>query len=163
MDLFEYVFVLVSIIIGLALRHLLQGVAGIVLAALAAAALSACATRAPADGAGPPSLVIAPGQPAPPQARFYADCIAQAAAADTFDREANVLRFRCEGEVAQRFYEGLGAWSTAVGAELRGADGRIWRFSTPIRENPSFVDFCRRLDQHYDCTVVLNVGEFLAQ
>jgi len=124
--------------------------------------LSACASSGESAPAGPPSLVIAQGLPAPPQARFYADCIAQAAAANTFDREANVLRFRCEGDVAQRFYDGLGPWSAQIGSEMQ--DGaRTWRFSTPIRENPSFVDFCRHDGARYDCTVVLNVGAFLAQ
>ncbi len=121
---------------------------------------SACAS-AP-EPAGPPSLEISAGLPAPPQARFYADCIAQAAQANTYDREANVLRFRCDGDVAQRFFDGLGAWSASIGSEMQ-AEGRTWRFSTRIERDPSFVDFCRRAGEAYDCTVVLNVGEFLAQ
>lgn len=125
----------------------------------AAIALAACAS-AP-EHSGPPSLVIARGQPAPAQARFYADCVAQAAAARTYDREANVIRFHCDGAPAQAFFEGLGPWSAQVGSEIQ-ADGVIWRFSVPIRENPSFVDFCRRTADRYDCTVVLNVGEYLA-
>ena len=130
----------------------------------AALALSACATAGGDEApSGPPSLVVAEGAPAPAQARFYADCIAQAAQANTYDREANVLRFHCDGAVAQRFYDGLAAWSTQIGAQYE-ADGVTWRFSSAIRENPSFVDFCRRTSaSRYDCTVVLNVGEFLAE
>lgn len=133
------------------------------LAPVVALALAACATTGGDDAApsGPPTLVIAPGQAAPAQARFYADCIAQAAARDSYDREANVLRFRCDGAVAQRFYDGLAAWSAAQGSQYE-AEGVTWRFSTRITQNPSFVDFCRNRGADYDCTVVLNVGEFLA-
>lgn len=130
----------------------------------AALLLGACASTGEREAPiGPPSFVIAPGQPAPAQARYYADCIAQAAAANTYDREANVLRFQCSGDVAQRFYDGLAAYSASIGSQYE-ADGATWRFSTTIRENPSFVDFCRRTSAaRYDCTVVLNVGEFLAE
>ena len=127
----------------------------------ALATLCACAS-APEAPAGPPSLQIAPGLPAPPQARFYADCIAQAAQANTYDREANVLRFHCDGAVAQRFFEGLGPWSAEIGSALEG-EGRTWRFSTVIEQNPSFADFCWREGDVFGCTVVLNVGEFLAR
>jgi hypothetical protein len=134
------------------------------LAIIAAALLvAACASTSDAAPSGPPALMVVPGQPAPAQARFYADCIAQAAQAQTYDREANVLRFHCDGLTAQRFFDGLAAWSAEIGAQYE-ADGVTWRFSTPIRENPSFVDFCRRTrEARYDCTVVLNVGEFLAE
>lgn len=126
---------------------------------VAAVALSACATSEPPTG--PPSLVVAAGTPAPPQARLYVDCVTQAAGANTYDREANTLRFQCTGEVAQRFFDGLGAWSAQVRSEYTEG-GRTWRFSTPLRENPSGVDFCRRDAERYECTVVLNVGEFLS-
>lgn len=128
----------------------------------AASILAACASTPDAAPSGLPTLVVAPGQAAPPQSRFYADCIAQAAQANTYDREANVLRFHCDGAVAQRFYDGLAAWSAEIGSQYE-ADGVTWRFSNAIRENPSFVDFCRRGATQYDCTVVLNVGEFLAE
>ncbi len=126
-------------------------------------ALTACATGAAEAPSGPPTLVVAPGLPAPAQSRFYANCISQAALANTYDREANVLRFHCNGAVAQQFFDGLAAWSTHIGSQYE-ADGVTWRFSAAIRENPSFVDFCRRTSANaYDCTVVLNVGEFLAE
>lgn len=134
------------------------------IAFVCALALAACVS-APEEPVGPPSLVLAPGQLAPAQAQFYVDCIVQAAQARTFDREGNVLRFHCDGDVAGRFFEGLGAWSNEIGSQYE-SDGVIWRFSTPIRENPSFVDFCRLYEEfapRYDCTVVLNVGEFLAE
>lgn len=126
-------------------------------------ALTACAS-APEPAQGPPTLDIAPGQAVPAQAHFYADCVAQSAAARNYDREGNVIRFHCEGAPARVFFDGLGPYSAEVGSEIV-AMGRTWRFSTPIRQNPSFVDFCRRQGEgdaaRYDCTVVLNVGEFL--
>ncbi len=129
----------------------------------AAFALTACATSGGDDvPSGPPTLVVAPGLPAPAQSRFYVDCIAQAAAANTYDREGNVLRFHCDGAPAQRFYERLAAWSAEIGSQYE-AEGVTWRFTSTIRENPSFRDFCRHGPQGYDCTVVLNVGEFLAE
>lgn len=138
-----------------------------IFAAFAALSLAACASANDEDApAGPPSLTIAPGQPAPAQARFYVDCITHSAAANTFDREANVIRFHCDGAPAQRFFDGLGAWSAQVRSEIADGD-RLWRFSTPIRENPSFADFCTRTGAaataRYECTIVLNVGEFLGQ
>ena len=132
-------------------------------AAIAALFLAACATSGGDEApAGPPHLVVAPGQTVPAQGRFYADCIAQSIQQTGYDREANVLRFHCDGAVAQRFYEGLSAWSAEIGSQYE-AEGVTWRFSTTIRENPSFRDFCRHGPQGYDCTVVLNVGEFLAE
>lgn len=128
----------------------------------AALLLGACATSGDEAPAGPPTLVVAPGLPAPAQARFYTDCIAQAVQLGAFDREENVLRFRCNGAIAQRFYDGLAAWSAEIGSQYE-ADGVMWRFTTTIQENPSFRDFCRHGPQGYDCTVVLNVGEFLAE
>ncbi len=133
-----------------------------IVAILAAFTLAACATS-PEAPSGAPTLVIAPGAPAPAQSRFYADCISQAAGANSYDREANVLRFHCSGAVAQRFFEGLANWSTQIGSQYE-AEGVMWRFTSTIRENPSFVDFCRRTTaQAYDCTIVLNVGAFLTE
>ena len=45
-----------------------------IVAILAAFTLAACATS-PEAPSGAPTLVIAPGAPAPAQSRFYADCI----------------------------------------------------------------------------------------
>ena len=77
-------------------------------------ALAACATGpAPTDAA--PTLAVAPGQPATPQAHFYADCIKQAIAAASYDREDGLIRFHCAGAPADAFYNGLAAWSVAPG------------------------------------------------
>lgn len=133
------------------------------LAIAAAVALAACATSGESEApAGPLSLVVAPGEPVPAQGRFYADCITQSIQQTGYDREGNVIRFHCDGAVAQRFYDGLAAWSAEIGSEYEG-DGATWRFTTTISENPSFRDFCKHSRAHYTCTVVLNVGEFLAE
>ncbi len=139
---------------------MMRSVVGLLLVAM----LAGCATSGGGDQApaGPPSLAVAPGQPAPTQARFYADCIVQSVSSPGYDREGNVIRFHCNGDVARRFFDGLEAWSAEGGQQI--VDGnRTWRFTTPIRENPSFVDFCTRAGTQYECTVVLNVGEFLAE
>lgn len=132
------------------------------LALLASAGLAACATAPEPVGA--PSLKEAPGLPAPPQARLYANCVAQAATAGTYDRDAtlNVIRFRCEGAPARAFYEGLGPWAAQIGSELVG-EGRTWRFGSKIERDPSGLDYCTEGDgDDWRCAVVLNVGEFLA-
>jgi hypothetical protein len=94
--------------------------------------------------------------------RFYADCITQASAARTYDREGTTLRFRCTGEPARDFYEGLGSWAARTGSEREG-EGRTWRFTSPMQRDPSGLDFCTRdAAGEHRCTVVLRVGEFLA-
>jgi len=132
---------------------------------LAAVLLAGCATSAEAP-VGPRSLEIAAGVPAPAQAQFYIDCIDQASEARTYDREGNVIRFHCNGAPAERFFRGLAAWSAGAGTEIT-SDDAIWRFTSPMQQNPSFLDFCRSEGDgetaRYSCTVVLNVGEFLAQ
>lgn len=135
-----------------------------ILSVALALVLAGCATFSGGEEApaGPPSLEITPGQPAPAQARFYADCIVQSVSGPGYDREGNVIRFHCNGDVARRFFDGLEGWSAEGGQQIIDGD-RVWRFSTPIRENPSFVDFCTRTGAEHECTVVLNVGEFLEE
>ena len=131
----------------------------IVVAALASLAVAACATSPePADG--PLSLAVEAGVPAPAQARFYADCIAQAAAAWTYDRIDTTIRFQCDGAPARAFYEGLAAWSASGGAEVT-ADGRTWRFTQKPQRDPSGLDYCWRESDVHRCTVVLTVGDYL--
>ncbi|HVK79999.1 MAG TPA: hypothetical protein VM915_05250 [Verrucomicrobiae bacterium] len=136
----------------------------------AALTLSACAST-PADTfIGPPSLEVSADIPAPARARFYADCIRQSATSGDYFREESddtLLRFNCEGDVAQRFFEGLGPYSAQVGSEMI-VGTRTWRFTAPIRRNTIGLDYCWRdqpnenAEPVYECTVVLNVGAFLA-
>ena len=127
--------------------------------------LAACASGGAAPS-GPPTVISAPGQPAPPQARFYADCIAQAAETRAYDKEpdADLLRFTCTGEVARAFWDGLDGWSTEIDSRLEG-EGRRWRFTQKLERNPWGVDHCSTDTSGGDprCVVVLNVGEFLSR
>ena len=137
------------------------------LAACLAAAMSTTACASMGGGAdSPPSdpiLTRAAGEPAPPQAAFYADCIAAAAAAKTYVREPgqNFLRFTCTGAVARTFYDALGPWSASQGSEYAVA-GRTERFGQRLIEDTVGIDSCSTDGVgDYQCTVVLNVGEFL--
>ena len=129
-------------------------------ALILALALGACATTAHEDP-GPRSFAAASGAPAPAQARFYADCIAQAAAAHSYDREQNWIRFHCAGAPAQAFFDGLAGWSAHKGSEY-SADGRTYRFTDTMNHDPSGLDYCWRSDAEYGCTIVLNAGDYLA-
>lgn len=129
------------------------------------AALSACASAPEPAPVGPPVVALTPGLPAPPQAQLYADCIAQAAAAKTYntERDGGTLRFTCNGDVAKRFYDGLGARSAEVGSEYQ-ADGLTWRFSNRLIKDAYGVDGCSSDGAgNYRCVVVLNAGGFIDQ
>ncbi len=133
-----------------------------IVAALATLTLAACATKAEIP-AGPPSLVEGVGSAPPAQARFYSACIIYAAAQGNVDRIGNTLRYRCGGAPAQAFYEGLGAFSAELGSEYQG-EGRTYRVTQKLQSDLSGVDFCfRDAAGAYGCTVVLNVGAFLAK
>jgi hypothetical protein len=130
------------------------------LIAFTALALGACTTTQLV--APEPTLDVAPGQPAPPQARLYAACIAQAAETAQYDREDGWIRFHCGNEVARLFYEALGPYSARIHSELTG-QGRTWRFTQVMRRSPSGLDYCWRDDAGgYGCTIVLNAGSFIA-
>lgn len=129
------------------------------LIALAALSLAACANTQLV--APEPTLDIAPGQPAPVQARLYAACIAQSNQTQQYDREGHWLRFHCGGDIARAFYDALGTYSARIHSERTGA-GRTWRFTQVMQRNPSGLDYCWRDDAGgYGCTIVLAAGEFI--
>lgn len=133
-----------------------------VLAALVV--LGACASG-PGAPLGPASVARLAALPAPPQARFYADCIAASAAAGDYLREpdADVLRFTCSGSTARTFYDGLATWSASQDSQIV-ADGRTWRFTQKLIRDPQGIDGCSTGGPNdYRCVVVLNVGEFLSE
>ena len=80
-----------------------------IVAGLLAALLGACASAPEPEVAGAPVVALTPGLPAPPQARLYADCVAQAAETGAYQRERDggTLRFTCAGETAKSFYDGV--------------------------------------------------------
>jgi hypothetical protein len=138
---------------------------------LFAAALAACATSGGDEPMGPPSLEVSENVEPPPQAAFYADCIAQSAAEHTYYRDTRmdeVLRFNCAGDVAQRFFDGLAARSAAQQSEMV-VGMRTWRFTNRIETDTIGLDYCWRdqpntnAEPVYACTVVLNVGDFLKE
>lgn len=129
-------------------------------ALILAGALSACVTVEVTNDA-TPSLAIARGEAVPPRAQVYVDCMRQAIDARTYDREENLIRFHCNGEPAQRFYDGLASRSARVGSEYT-ADGRTLRFTERLQENTTGVDYCARdAAGAHSCTVVFNAGDFL--
>ena len=144
-----------------------------VFAAIAAlslsASLAACATAhdAKADGAsgGPTDLTLPAGDPAPPQARLYADCISQSVATGSFDRAGGFIRFRCDGAPARAFYDGLAAWSAKIGSEIT-VDGRTWRATQKVHKDLSGLDYCWHAptaNPAYGCTTVFNAGDFIRE
>jgi hypothetical protein len=134
-----------------------------------AVALAACATSGDDEPVGSPSLEVSANAPAPANAAFYADCIAQSAAEHTYFRDTRadeILRFNCAGDVAQRFFDGLAERSAAEQSEMV-VGIRTWRFTNRIRRDTIGLDYCWRdqpnanAEPIYECTVVLNVGPFL--
>lgn len=130
--------------------------------AFAMLALSACASAPEPVPSGPPDLTLTPGLPAPPQARLYADCIAQAASAGDMNRERDggTLRFTCTGDVATRFYNGLAVWSAKAGSEYQH-EGRTYRFSKKLIKDSYGVDYCVADAGAHTCIVILAIGPFI--
>lgn len=134
-----------------------------ILVGLSVLTLSACASHPKPAPAGPPDLALTAPLPAPPQAKLYADCIAQAASTGAYntERDGGTLRFTCMGNAAKAFYEGLGPRSAEVGSEYV-ADGLTWRFSNKLIKDSYGVDGCSRDGAgDYRCVVILNAGGFI--
>ncbi len=70
------------------------------------------------------------------------------------------MRFTCTGDVADRFFEGLGAWSRSVGSEIVD-DGSVFRFSRKLIKNSYGVDFCVDRAGVRSCVVILAIGAFI--
>jgi hypothetical protein len=133
---------------------------------IASLSLTACATvRGEDTPAGPPTVIRTPGEPAPAQAKLYADCLAASAAAGAYEKEpgADLLRLTCAGAPARAFYDGLSVWSTiGEGSEIV-AEGRTWRYTQKIEKDPFGLDDCSTDGAgDYRCTIILTVGKFLS-
>ncbi len=129
--------------------------------------LSGCITIGGGDDApeGPPTVIRTPGEPAPPQAKLYADCLAASAAAGTYEKEPGIdlLRLTCTGAPAHAFYDALAAWASTGGGSEVVAEGRTWRYTQKIVRNPYGLDDCSTDGRgDYRCTITLNVGTFLS-
>lgn len=138
------------------------------LAGLAAAlSLTACA-HAPEASIGPPDYAPIAGDPAPPHARLYADCLAQAAANGTYRRAADgggdeLILFTCTGAPARAFYDALGPWSAQIGSGFEH-DGRSYRSTAKVQANLFGVDSCSAVGgADHRCVLTFNAGDFLDQ
>ena len=99
------------------------------------------------------------------RARLYADCIGEAVAANRYgrahDEDTELVVFTCIGPPARAFFEGLDAWSLAVGSQVE-ADGRILRSTNPVLRDLFGVDHCiRSRAGEHSCSISLNAGAFL--
>lgn len=126
------------------------------------ATLSACA-HAPEAAVGPPDYASIATSPAP-NARLYADCIAQAATngayGRAYDEDTELVLFTCRGAPARAFYDGLAARSAEVSSK-RTANGRTWRSTNPVQRNLFGVDWCATDGREHECVISLNAGDFL--
>lgn len=139
-------------------------------AVAAALSLAACATggghEEAAAPAGPISFTEEAGQPANDAAKFYADCIAQSAQQQTYDRDDGLIRFRCNAQPAKALYDGLAQHAAASGAEY--VDGkRTIRSSQALKRDVSGRDYCwQEQGDHtlsWGCTLVFNAGTYVTK
>lgn len=128
-------------------------------------ALGACAHAPEAAPVAPDFTPIA-GEPAPPNARYYADCIGQAATSGTFRRASDgggdeLILFTCTGAAARAFYDALGPWSARLGSGF-DHEGRTYRSTAKVVANMFGVDSCSAAsDADHRCVITFNAGDFL--
>ncbi len=128
-------------------------------------ALAACAHAPDAAPAAPDYTPIA-GDPAPPNARYYADCLGQAAASGAFRRASDgggdeLILFTCTGAPARAFYDALGLWSVRLGTGFLH-EGRSYRSTAKVQADMFGVDSCSAAgDADHRCVLSFNAGDFL--
>jgi hypothetical protein len=131
---------------------------------LAPFALVGCSTAEPAMHP-QPSYAPIPGAPAPANARLFIDCIDQSIDQRTFDHVSDegtdMIRFRCQGDAARAFYDGLASRSAEVGSEhVEGH--RTYRSTNALNADLFGADFCWSEDGAWGCELNFNAGDFLA-
>jgi len=132
---------------------------------IAGLSLAGCATTSD-EVAVPPDYSEVPTDAAPPAARYYVDCFAQAIASGTYRRADDgggdeLLLFTCTGEPARAFFEALGAWSAQAGSEFM-IDDRVARSTARVQRNLYGVDYCSaRAGQDHRCVISFNAGDFI--
>ena len=136
------------------------------IAVILSATLAACA-HAPEAVPAPPDYTPITGDPAPPNARYYADCIGQAAASSAYRRASDgggdeLILFTCTGAPARAFYDALGLWSVRLGTGFLH-DGRSYRSTAKVQRNMFGVDSCSVDASNTDhrCVITFNAGDFL--
>lgn len=137
-----------------------------VTAAVLLVALTACAHAPEAAPIAPDYSPIA-GDPAPPNARYCADCIGQAASTGSFRRASDgggdeLILFTCTGAPARAFYDALGPWSVRLDTGFLH-DGRSYRSTAKVQANMFGVDSCsvNASDADPRCVITFNAGDFL--
>lgn len=140
----------------------------ITLAVVSAFACAACAT-APNAPPPPPNYSTVPTQAPTPNARLYAACLLQAAAADAYRRADNgdgaeYILFTCTGAPAAAFATALIPWSEKIGSMFQ-RDGRIFRSTAKVEADLYGVDSCSTDATGGDaiCILSFNAGDFLDQ
>lgn len=127
--------------------------------------LTACA-HAPEAVTTSPDYAPISGDPAPANARYYADCIGQAAGSGAFRRAADgggdeLILFTCTGPPARAFYDALGPWSARIGSGF-DHEGRSYRSTAKVEANMFGVDSCSAIaDSDHRCVITFNAGDFL--
>lgn len=127
--------------------------------------MTACA-HAPAAGPTAPDYAPIAGEPAPPNARYYADCIGQAAVSGTFRRASDgggdeLILFTCTGAPARAFYDALGPWSVTHDSAFEHGD-RSYRSTAKVVANMFGVDSCSAAaGADHRCVITFNAGDFL--
>ncbi len=129
------------------------------------AALAACA-HAPESAPSAADYSPIVGDPAPANARLYADCIGQAAAAGAYRRASDaggdeLILFTCSGAPARAFYDALGPWSARIDSAF-DHDGRAYRSTAKVRRNLFGVDSCSAANgADHRCVITFNAGDFV--
>lgn len=117
----------------------------------------------------PAAPILTPplGGPVTANGTLYVRCLSEAIDGQHVDVESDksnhLLRFTCRGEAAHRLYDGLAARSTAQHAEWT-REGKTLRSTQKIERDLFGSDYCS-FDggTSYECSIVLNVGQFLSQ
>lgn len=136
------------------------------LAAIALTATMAACAHTPDAVATAPDYAPIAGEPAPANARYYADCIGQAAAAGTYRRASDgggdeLILFTCTGAPARAFWDALGPWSAAHDSAF-DHDGRSYRSTAKVQANMFGVDSCSTAaNADPRCVITFNAGDFL--
>ena len=140
----------------------------ITLAIVSTLACAACAT-APDRPPSAPDYSAVPTQAPTPNARLYAACLEQAAAADAYRRADNgdgaeYILFTCTGAPAAAFATALIPWSEKIGSTFQ-RDGHTFRSTAKVEADLLGVDSCSTDATGGDaiCILSFNAGDFLDQ
>ncbi len=130
-----------------------------------ALAVTACA-HAPDAVPTVPAYAPIEGEPAPANARLYADCIGQPTSTGTYRRASDgggdeLILFTCIGAPARAFNDALGPWSARIDSAFEH-DGRSYRSTAKVQINMFGVDSCSTSSgADHRCVITFNAGDFL--